>query len=139
MLDLDWWKLYKTICQGVLKTEKLEKEKCTSNCLNIIISHFKYGVLTTFLSMIFLILILEYRNCYFWILQRLGCWKMYRNTFQDDLEAEKWAKPKWVLFLETPSTRSHIPATAMNMVASNTICCCWSQKPTFKVWSNSGR
>ena len=27
---------------------------------------------------------------------------MYRNTFQDVLEAEKGAKQKWVLFFETP-------------------------------------
>ena len=69
---------------------------------NLIIPHFKYGVLTTFLSINFQMLILEYRYYNFWILQRLGYWKMYRNTFQDVLEAEKWAKQKWVLFFETP-------------------------------------
>ena len=69
---------------------------------NLIIPHFKYGVLTTFLSITFQILILEYRYCYFWILQRLGYWKMYKNTFQDVLEAEKAGKQKWVLFFETP-------------------------------------
>ena len=64
---------------------------------NPIIPHFQHGVLTTFLSITFQILILEYRYCYFWILQRLGYWKMYKHTFQDVLEAEKGAKQKWVL------------------------------------------
>ena len=36
-----------------------------------------------------------------WILQRLACWKMYRTTILDVLGAEKWAKPKWVLFFKT--------------------------------------
>ena len=69
---------------------------------NPIIPHFKHGVPTTFLSITFQILFLEYRYCYFWILQRLGYWKMYRNTFQDVLEVEKWAKQKWILFFKTP-------------------------------------
>ena len=69
---------------------------------NCIILSFKYGVLTTFFTITFQILILDYRYCYFLILQKLGCWKMYRNTFQDVLEAEKGAKQKWVLFFETP-------------------------------------
>ena len=69
---------------------------------NLIIPHLKYGVLTTFLSVTFQILILEYRYCYFVFLQRLGCWKMYRNSFQDVLEAEKCEKQKLVLFLKHP-------------------------------------
>ena len=69
---------------------------------NLNIPHFKYGVLTTFLPITFQFLILEYRYWYFSILQRLSYWKMYRNTFQDVLEAEKEAKQKWVLFFETP-------------------------------------
>ena len=63
---------------------------------------FMYGILTTFLSIAFPILILEWRYRYFWILQRLGCWKMYRTSFQDVSEANKWAKQKSVLFFETP-------------------------------------
>ena len=69
---------------------------------NLNIPHFKYGVLTTFLPITFQFLILEYRYWYFSILQRLGYWKMYRNTFQDVLEAEEEAKQKWVLCFETP-------------------------------------
>ena len=32
--------------------------------------------------------------CHFWILHKLGCWKMYKNTFFAILEAEKSQKPK---------------------------------------------
>ena len=32
--------------------------------------------------------------CHFWILHKLGCWKMYKNTFLGILEAEKSQKPK---------------------------------------------
>ena len=73
---------------------------------NYIIPSFKYGVLTTFLTITFQILILDNRHRYFWILQRLGCWKMYRDTFQEIFEAEKWVKQKWVLFFETPCSCS---------------------------------
>ena len=45
--------------------------------------------------------------CYFWILQRLGCWKMFRPTFKDVLEAEKLGKQKWLL--ETPCIYPKLP------------------------------
>ena len=65
---------------------------------NLIIPNFKYGVLTTFLSRTFQILILRQTYCYLLILQKLGCWKMNRNIFQDILEAVKWTKQKWGFF-----------------------------------------
>ena len=73
--------------------------------------HIKYGFHTTFLSITFHILILEYRYCYFLILQRLGYWKMYRNTFEDVFETEKEAKQKWVLFFETPCSYTSSDST----------------------------
>ena len=52
---------------------------------------------------------IEYMCCYFWILHRLGCWKMYKTSFQDVLEAEKWAIQKPVLFFKRPVERTDEP------------------------------
>ena len=50
LLELDCWKLHKTILQGVLEAEKLEKQKCASNWLKphylpfqIWYSHYFFG------------------------------------------------------------------------------------------------
>ena len=57
-------------------------------------------VLTTFLSIFFTILIPDKNIYIFWF-----CWKVYGTTFLEDLdvlEADKWAKQKWVLFFKHP-------------------------------------
>ena len=48
---------------------------------------------------------------------------MYKNTFQDVLEAEKGAKQKWVLFFETPCSPRDMYGTihrsAFNIIMSD--------------------
>ena len=124
MLDLGRWKLYKTIFQSVLEAKKLVKQKYSSNWLKPHYSHFKYGALIRFLSIILQILFLECRYYHLWILQRLGCLKMYRNTFQDVLEAEKGVKQKWILFFKHPvfSVQCMIKCKYASTFASMQVC-----------------
>ena len=89
LLRLDCWELYKTI---------ILNETSLFTILNMVFSF--YSFVNNFSNFIHGINIC----CYSWILQRLGCWKTYRTSFQDVLEAEKWAKQKPVLFFETPCT-----------------------------------
>ena len=95
LLRLDYWKLYETICQGVKKAEKLEKQKCTSNWLkphyspfqiwcshNIFVKHF-----SNFNPMIKILLILDSTKA---------------GTLKTEQKQFLWclSKQKLILFLE---------------------------------------
>ena len=102
LLRLDCWELYKLFFKVSWKPRNWKKVRINLNetslftILNMVFSF--YIFVNNFSNFIHGINIC----CYSWILQRLGCWKTYRTSFQDVLEAEKWAKQKPVLFFETP-------------------------------------
>ena len=65
MLDLRCWKFTKLIFKVSWKPGNSKYKNVDQIDWNLIIPHFKYGFPTTFLSITFWILILEYRYCCF--------------------------------------------------------------------------